>query len=119
MHGSVTLKHINNALNAWRVTWDGRIYREPGREDTTFFHDPLPFWWLAKLYIVLHYLPDSFGEGSEFSIPRAGGIREKSKLQSQSNIFRWMARFCSQVDHLRKQHPVLKLAKIADDNIAS
>ena len=119
IYGSTTLKHINSALNSWRATWDGRIYREPGREDVTFFHDPLPFWCLAKLYIVLHYLGDSFADSSEFSTARAGGMGETNKLQTQSNILQWMVRFRSEldqrVDRLREP-PVLKLAKVADIN---
>lgn len=87
------LGHINQALNTWRNTWDQRQFREHKYENCTFFNDPLPFWWLAKLYILLHVYADLLHPDSEFAVARARSGDETSKFQVQKKIVGWFSRF--------------------------
>ena len=87
------MEHINGALNAWRATWDLRIYQEIGYNDAPFLDDPLPFWCLAKLYIILHHYAHLIGDDSEFAVSRVKFVDEKTKLQIQLKIVRWLSRF--------------------------
>lgn len=93
LHNSVTLKHVNSAFDAWRATWDMRHYRERGHEGHTFFSDPLPFWWLGKLYMILHCHSSDIPCDSEFAVWRVSGGDERDKLQIQFKIRGWLARF--------------------------
>ena len=94
--GSLMLKQINNALNAWRITWDLRYYRDIAHENHSFSADPSPLWYLAKLYIVLHVHVPPAGEGNEFVCSRVKGIDEREKIAVQSKIIRWLSRFRGQ-----------------------
>ena len=91
--GKPSLVHVNDALNAWYTTWQLRYFREAEHEERTFFQNPLPFWWLAKLYILLHLYKDLVGKDSEFAIFRAQNINGMSKLKVQTKIVRWFSRF--------------------------
>ena len=94
------LKRINGTLNTWRTTWDLRLYREIGYTASAFLDDPMPFWCLAKLYIILHHYTDLISDESEFAVSRVGFVDEKTKLQVQSKIARWLSRFGGQICQL-------------------
>ena len=87
------LKQINSILNAWRVTWDLRLYREIGYNDSGFLDNPMPFWFLAKLYIVLHHYEHFISDDSEFAVSRVKFLDERTKLQVQLKIVRWLSKF--------------------------
>ncbi len=53
---------------------DLRKNRDSQRENCTFKADPLPIWWLAKLYLALHYNAHIVQADSEFPTPRAEGL---------------------------------------------
>ena len=91
--GSSMLKQVNNALNAWRTIWDNRYFRDFAHENRSFFGDPLPFWWLAKLYVALHFhAPPGHGD-TEFSESRVKGTNEPRKIIVQSKIIGWLSKF--------------------------
>ena len=96
VHGSPMIRRINNALDAWRTTWDLRNYHDNQREDCTFKGDPLPFWWLAKLYLVLHYNAPTLEPDSEFATPRAEGMDGHRKTAVQRKIVGWLSSFRGQ-----------------------
>ena len=100
---SVSLQNINNSLNAWRSTWDLRLFRELWCENDSFFNDPLPFWWLAKLYIFLHLNAKLIGQDSEFATPRAKRGTGRSLLITQAKIVGWFSRFKRQYHMLEKE----------------
>ncbi len=87
------LKQINSIFNAWRVTWDLRLYREIGYDDSGFLGNPMPFWFLAKLYIVLHHYEHLISDDSEFAVSRVKFLDERTKLQVQLKIVRWLSKF--------------------------
>jgi hypothetical protein len=93
---SAQLKNINDALNNWRSTWDLRLFRELWCENDSFFNDPLPFWWLAKLYVLLHLSRNSIGLDSEFAISRAEFGSGETVFATQAKIVKWFSRFRNQ-----------------------
>lgn len=93
LHGSSTVKHVNDALNAWLTTWHMRHYRETAYENHTFFNDPLPFFWLAKLYLVLHCYAFWITDESDFAVSRVNGADDSSKWTVQAKILGWLSKF--------------------------
>lgn len=93
VYGNAALKHVNNALNTWNSTWHRRRHRELDREERSFSQNPFPFWWLAKLYLLLHICGGVLPRSSEFATHRATGIHGVSKLQTQAKIIKWFLKF--------------------------
>ena len=100
-HGSSTLKRINGMLDRWRVNWDLRSRHDLKQENRTFSGDPVKFWWLAKLFLVLHFYRHVIRKGSEFAILGAGYGDKQSKVQIQLKIISWLFRFRRQKDEVR------------------
>jgi hypothetical protein len=96
MHGSTQMHRINGSLNSWRTTWDLRNTHDSQRAKVTFKGDPLPFWWLAKLYLVLHYYAPVLTADSEFATPRAEGLDSTGKTIVQRKIVGWLSSFRGQ-----------------------
>ena len=94
--GSPQIHRINGSLNSWRTTWDLRNTHDSQRENCTFKGDPLPFWWLAKLYLVLHHYAHILTADSEFARPRAEGLDGMGKITVQRNIVGWLSSFRGQ-----------------------
>ena len=90
--GCPTLKKINGALDSWLAIWKLRLYREPFYEGSATIFDPLPFFWLAKLYTLLHHSEFLMGEDSEFGVSRVDFADTGSKLGVQSKIIRWLSK---------------------------
>ena len=93
-HGTATLKHINNILGKWHVIWSRRISRDFMQENRTFSGDPVRFWWLAKLYLVLHFYRHVIAKDSEFAI--SGGGDDQAKVQTQLKVIGWLQQFQQQ-----------------------
>lgn len=96
VRGSPAIRRINNALDSWRTTWDRRNSRDVAREEGSFKGDALPFWWLAKLYLALHYHARDLRADSEFATPRAEGLDGYCKAVVQRKIVGWLSRFRGQ-----------------------
>ena len=96
LRGSPAIRKINNALDLWHITWDRRNNRDVAREEGTFKGDPRPFWWLAKLYLALHYHAHILREDSEFVTPRAEGMDGYAKMAVQRKIVGWLSSFRGQ-----------------------
>lgn len=89
-----TLQHINSSLDRWRAIWDSRDCQGLRQERITLSTDPLRYWWLAKLYIILHAYKDLIYNGSEFAISETGSSYEQGKSQEiQLKILSWLSRF--------------------------
>ena len=102
MHASPVIRKVDNALNAWRATWDLRSNRDRDHERCTFKGDPLPFWWLAKLYLLLHYHGHMLQPDSEYASPRAEAPDNTAKSMIQRKVVGWLSSFRgrkSQVDY--------------------
>ena len=92
-YASPVIRRVDNALNAWRATWDLRSYRDSKHERYTFKGDPLPFWWLAKLYLLLHYHGHILQPDSEYASPRAEAPDSHGKSMVQSKVVGWLSSF--------------------------
>ena len=53
----------------------------------------MPFWWLAKLYLVLHYYSHILAEDSDFAKPRAERLDRYGKSRVQRKIVGWLSMF--------------------------
>jgi hypothetical protein len=95
-HGSPQIHRMNGSLNSWRTTWDLRNMHDNHRESVTFKGDPLPFWWLAKLYLVLHYYTHFLTADSEFATSRGEGLNGTGKTIVQRKIVGWLSSFRGQ-----------------------
>ena len=118
LHGSSTLQHVNDALNAWLITWHMRHYRESGYESRTFVNDPLPFFWLAKLYLILHCYAFLIHDDSDFAIPRVQSMDESNKYRVQTKILGWLSKFRrqhSQPADIRAGNSLYKILGVSDN----
>lgn len=93
LHASLVIRRIDNALNVWRATWDLRTNRDSKHEHCTFKGDPLPFWWLAKLYLLLHYHGHMLQPDSEYASPRAEAPDNQGKTMIQRKVVGWLSSF--------------------------
>lgn len=116
--GSPALKHINNALNSWDLTWHLRRFRELEYEENSFFQNPLPFWWLAKLYLLLHLCGDILPQDSEFAISRFTDQSEAGRMNIQARLVRWLSRFRTPQFYVEPlaSNILSKLAQAANDD---
>jgi hypothetical protein len=92
-HASPIIRRVDNALNAWRTTWDLRRNRDSKHEPCTFKGDPLPFWWLAKLYLLLHYHGHILQPDNEYASPRAEAPDNCGKTVIQRKVIGWLSSF--------------------------
>lgn len=92
-HTSQAIKSVNSALDSWRLIWDARQHREMDHEYATFVLDPLPFWWLAKLYLLLHCAGANIKDSSEFANPRSKGLNTAGKIVAMTKVVGWLQRF--------------------------
>jgi hypothetical protein len=91
---SQTLRNVNSSLDAWLALWNTRQYRDGAiSESKMFMLDPLPFWWLAKLYLLLHCAGEDALRGSEFANPRAKGLNVKERIAMMVRVMGWLRRF--------------------------
>ena len=93
IHASPAIGRVDNALNAWRTTWDLRRNQGSQNEQPTFKGDPLPFWWLAKLYLLLHYHGHIVQPGTEYSSPRPDAPDDDAKTAIQRKVVGWLSSF--------------------------
>ncbi|KAL2785025.1 hypothetical protein BJX66DRAFT_70274 [Aspergillus keveii] len=97
---SETLSHINDLLNTWRASWDAQYADEtPQGRGLPWSSDPLRFWWLAKLYIILYACRSIITEESEFFpfLSRPGGDGMEP-VRLRSRIVSWLLKFRKGVD---------------------
>ncbi|KAK5198968.1 hypothetical protein LTR92_001439 [Exophiala xenobiotica] len=92
-HEGTALFRINQALDVWMHSWDRRQYRDLGCENIAFCLDPLPLWFLAKLFLILHCGASFIPAESEYANVRARGIGTMEKLKLQGKVFGWLAKF--------------------------
>ncbi|KAJ5118201.1 c2h2 transcription factor [Penicillium atrosanguineum] len=107
--GSSTFTSINDVLDKWLTIWEQRTWHDIESENISFSLDPLPFWRLAKLFLLLHCGREHFS-GSEFSsVNNTGGTLQDSRA-SQAKVFLWLAR-------LRQKDSADRVQKV--DSLAS
>ncbi|KAK7903826.1 hypothetical protein LTR67_001846 [Exophiala xenobiotica] len=93
MHGSESIKHVNGSLNVWRHIWDQRKFREPQFENYTNVADPMPHWYLAKLYLVQHLFKDVRTDDGVFEDPRIKVGNKWWSTRGQDKVASWVKVF--------------------------
>lgn len=88
------MKQFNKTLRAWRRAWDKGCQHESwSARCRSFATEPLPFWYLAKLYQSL-YLCDDFVHGEiSFTVPMKGDRNDRWEIEVQDRILAWLGDF--------------------------
>ena len=86
----LAFRDLNSTLNAWRRSWDHRKFHDPQSDGRTFSADPLPFWDLAKLLIVLYLNPERHDVHDLLRVPVIHFGDMNSKTASQEKVFSWL-----------------------------
>lgn len=91
-HGSVGVKRINEALDRWRLIWEQRKFRESAVEGSLFSLDPLPFWFLAKLYLLACLIKPPPDSEFRFLLTHTL-VSVAEKISAQEKIVGWLNSF--------------------------
>jgi hypothetical protein len=92
LKSSSTFGRIDSMLNEWLTVWKRRTWRDNQYEDLAFALDPVPFWWLAKLLVLLHCGKDFLSADSEFNMVYKTGGSFRSSQFVQGKIYQWLAK---------------------------
>lgn len=95
-YGSAAMKQCNQTLKAWRRVWDGFRGRHPSTRPHTFCAEPLPFWYLAKLYQVLYLFRDPVGVDVDLELPMGRGSHDPWRPEVNDKIISWLSSFREQ-----------------------
>lgn len=90
-YGSPALVQVNATLDAWRRNWDARKQHDHYSDVEDGFVHPLNFWYLAKLFILVHLKRGHASNDDDV----AALYRDKSlqnTLQTQLRVIGWMRR---------------------------
>lgn len=111
LRNSSTFDGINRVLDEWLAVWERRTWRDADYENLAFSLDPLPFWWLAKLFMLLHCGKGYFSVDSEFTIVNKTGGSFRDSHSSQAKIFRWLTKLRQKesADQVRKVESLASL----------
>ena len=94
-HGTSTLRWLNGIFDKWQSVWALRGNHDSKYENRTFSADPVRFWWLAKLYIILHFVRNSIQSGSKFAVLETGTGDLEDMRQVQRKVVRFLLGFRS------------------------
>ena len=96
LRGSAAMQRCNESMKAWKRLWEYLHLRNQNVESRTFSNDPLPFWYLGKLYQVLYLYGGLVDNKAELRMPVGEGDHDKWKIGIQDKIFSWLADFRKQ-----------------------
>ena len=115
-YGSPTMTRMNDVLNNWHHSWTIRKSHDPFKENRTFLCDPMRFWWLAKLYLVLHFHRDKIRKDSEWQALGSEFADEHSKAQTQLKVVSWLLQLRRPQDEVTSstEHYLAHLLRPAD-----
>ncbi|KIW20478.1 hypothetical protein PV08_01053 [Exophiala spinifera] len=91
-YGGKTFTRLNSALNAWRQCWQSRVFRDLQNDGNNFLCDPLPFWHLAKLLLMLRLARVAGAEEPMLALlkVRHGPMWDRSF--AQDGVLSWLRR---------------------------
>lgn len=92
LSGNEAIVNANKALDRWLQAWNTRLFREEVPGNSGFSSDPLPFWWLAKLFLLLHICAAVIPTDSEFDALKSRGDNLRGVLERQVKIFGFLSR---------------------------
>lgn len=91
-YASMAIMQINAALAAWRRNWDSRKQLDHQNDIQRGFVHPLNFWYLAKLFILLHLRRRHHPEDEGMALFYQNEASLQNKLQTQVQVIAWMGR---------------------------
>lgn len=109
LRNSSTFDGINRVLDEWLAVWERRNWHDADYENLAFSLDPLPFWWLAKLFVLIHCGKDCFSVDSELTMVSKTGGSFRDSHSSQVKIFRWFAKLRQK----KSADPIQKVESLA------
>lgn len=105
LKSSNTFGRIDSMLNEWLSVWKLRNWRDTESEDLAFTLNPMPFWWLAKLLLLLHCGKDFISADSEFNMANKAGGSFRSSQSLHGKTAQWLAK-------LRRKQPTDQIEKL-------
>ena len=96
------LHGVNQALENWHQIWIMRQVRDGEYENRAFALNPVPFFWLAQLFILLHCGSSDIANDSEFVTAKLKESDVRGRMRIQDKIFEWLLRLkrrdgCTQI----------------------
>ena len=95
--GTPAMRQCNKYIASWKRVWDraqGDRKSQPSEAYCSFIADPLPFWYLAKLYQVLYLLDDTLRGKVGFELPMQGShSHDPWKTEVNDQIVAWLSDF--------------------------
>ncbi len=100
-YGSETTRRINRALDVWHFNWNLRGSDDSEYERYTFTGDPLRFWWLAKLYLILYIHHFQSPESQKLILLNTSTFASdvQKRMTYQTEILSWLLQFRQQEFH--------------------
>ena len=96
LSGSAAMQNCNESLKAWKRLWEYLHIRNQDSESGSFSNDPLPFWYLAKLYQVLYLYGGLVDNEAELRMPVGEGDHDRWKIGVQDKIISWLINYRNQ-----------------------
>ena len=94
--GSAAMKQCNKTLKAWRRAWDHHRVHNQETRARPFSTDPLPFWYLAKMYQALYLSGEVFASELNLKLPMRRGSHDRWKTEEHERIIAWLDDFREQ-----------------------
>lgn len=88
--GATNFIDINIVLENWMKVWSCRQIFVDELESVAYSLDPLPFFWLAKLFLLLHCAAEYFPADGEFTYPRFTVQSNSERVSQQVKVMRWL-----------------------------
>lgn len=112
--GGEAMRRLNSALNAWAQCWESRIFSDCQVDFKKFLCNPLPFWHLAKLFMILRLARVAGVEEPSFSMHKIRLEDVSGKTYAQNKVVAWLQTLCSrETDVPRDEECQAKVASSA------
>ena len=88
--GATNFIEIDIVLENWMKVWSRRQIFLDELESVAYSLDPVPFFWLAKLFLFLHCAAEYFPADGEFAYPRFKIQNNCERVSQQAKVMRWL-----------------------------
>ncbi|CAM1504821.1 Fc.00g024120.m01.CDS01 [Cosmosporella sp. VM-42] len=105
-YGGNACRSLNSTLNAWRQIWETREFRDSHSDGTNFSCDPLPFWFLAKVFLMIRLVRCFLSHENVLDIPRGKPAHLRARTLAQGKLNSWLQRFRPhKTSHVSPENP--------------
>lgn len=92
-YGGDACRSVNAMLNAWRRSWEARKFRDVQSDGRNFLCDPLPFWFLAKAFLIVHLTEGVDADCQILDISKGKPVDLEARAILQAKLCGWLKRF--------------------------